>query len=142
MSPLRTLRRLTPAKLRALVLAFVLVWAIRLGLWLLPFRTLRAAVARVRGRELPLWAQVPPEHIAQAIQIAGRLVPRATCLTKALAGHLLLRRSGYAGTLHIGVARDETEKFEAHAWLECEGRVIIGGGPRHFVPLPPIGMGE
>jgi len=81
-----------------------------------------------------------PARIARAVEVASHLVPRSTCLTKALAAHVLLRRVGHEGVLHIGVARDEAGKFEAHAWLECQGKVIIGGGPRWFVPLPPIGM--
>jgi len=28
--------------------------------------------------------------------------------------------------LWIGVARDAGGDFEAHAWLECQGRILIG----------------
>jgi hypothetical protein len=29
--------------------------------------------------------------------------------------------------VHIGVVRSEEGKFEAHAWVESEGRAVIGG---------------
>ena len=29
--------------------------------------------------------------------------------------------------LHIGAVKDEEGKFLAHAWVESEGRVVIGG---------------
>jgi hypothetical protein len=29
--------------------------------------------------------------------------------------------------VRIGVAKGEGGKLEAHAWVECEGNVIIGG---------------
>jgi hypothetical protein len=136
----RMLRHLTISKLRLFGVSVIVLWLVRLGLWLLPFRSVRFLLSRVKSRHVasPPWAI--PARIARAVEVASHLVPRSTCLTKALAGHVLLKRVGHEGVLHIGVARDEAGKFEAHAWLECQGKVIIGGGPRWFVPLSPIGM--
>jgi len=61
--------------------------------------------------------------------VAGRHLPGAgTCLTQALAAHVLLRRQGYPTLLHIGVLRGEEGRLEAHAWLKSGDKVVIGGG--------------
>ncbi len=142
MALMRLLRRVTLTKLRLLGSALLMVWLVRLGLWFLPFRSLRRAVSRVRPRSSARGAHVPPEWIAGAVDVAGRVVPLATCLTKGLAGYVLLRRWGYTGVLHIGVARDDAHNFQAHAWLECNRKVLIGDGAGHFVPLPPLEVDE
>jgi hypothetical protein len=74
------------------------------------------------------------------VQAAGRFVPAATCLAQALAAQVLLGRDGYESTLRIGVARGERRNFQAHAWLECQGMVVVGAVDTlpHFTPLPPF----
>jgi hypothetical protein len=42
-----------------------------------------------------------------------------------LAASRLLAQNGYKSTLHIGVNRT-AGLFKAHAWLEYDGRAIIG----------------
>ncbi len=64
--------------------------------------------------------------VAWAVASAARFVPRATCLTQALVTERLLRQAGYAPTLRIGVARPRPDAFEAHAWVEHDGRIVIG----------------
>jgi hypothetical protein len=128
--PLRFVR-LPAAERRLLVKAALLLVAIRLGLGLLPFQTLRHLLAQV--------AEVPTgfretnrsstEGIAWAVEVAGRHLPGAgTCLTQALAAHVLLRRQGYPTLLHIGVLKGEEGRLEAHAWLKSGDKVVIGGG--------------
>jgi len=46
-----------------------------------------------------------------------------TCLEESLALWWLLGRRGISSELRIGV-RKHDEKFEAHAWVECEGRAV------------------
>jgi hypothetical protein len=55
-----------------------------------------------------------------------RLFPDRPCLTQALAARYLLSRGGVPSVLQIGVARHGSD-LQAHAWLEREGGVIIGG---------------
>jgi hypothetical protein len=58
----------------------------------------------------------------------GRLLSCAsTCLTEAVVAQVMLARRGHPATLRIGVARSEEGRFEAHAWVESGGRVMIGG---------------
>jgi hypothetical protein len=84
--------------------------------------------------------QTSIERIAWAVAEASQYIPRATCLTLALATQVLLGWQGHAAHLCIGVARSDIGQFQAHAWVECQGRVVIGGAdaPSRFTPLPPL----
>lgn len=111
---------------------------IRIALWIAPFRWLQRQVAR-RSRMRSTRAFVAPERIVWAVRATARRVPRATCLTQALAGKLLLEQNGCPVELRIGVGRDDAGQFRAHAWLERDGRSILGDPqPEAFVPFPPI----
>ena len=75
--------------------------------------------------------------MAWAVEHAARIVPGATCLTQALAAEVMLRRTGGRPDLRFGVARDAGD-FEAHAWLELGGRVLVGDhGIERYSPLDP-----
>lgn len=39
---------------------------------------------------------------------------------------MLLRRVGQDSLLKIGVDKDEGERLIAHAWIEVEGKIVIG----------------
>jgi hypothetical protein len=45
---------------------------------------------------------------------------------QATAAEVMLRRAGERPTLHLGVAPFGAQRIEAHAWLEWNGRVIVG----------------
>ena len=109
---------------------------VRLGLWVLPFRVVHGMLARSLRQSK---RGIPAERITWAVSAAARRIPRATCLTQALAGLLLLSRYGHAATLRLGVAKDPHGRLQAHAWLESEGRTILGD-PRTdaFAPMPPL----
>ena len=66
-------------------------------------------------------------RIVWAAEAAGDIIPGSTCLVKALVAQALLRRYGHPATLCIGAGRTDTGGFEAHAWLEDSGSVLIGG---------------
>jgi hypothetical protein len=54
---------------------------------------------------------------------AHHVLPVGNCLTRSLFLQWLLRRRGVNAELRIGV-RKEQGQFEAHAWVEYEGRPI------------------
>ena len=89
----------------------------------MPHRKLRRALVSEGSRDLR-W---PPLRIVWAVRHVSRLVPMATCLTQALAAQTMLARSGVASTLTLGVDPERKARFEAHAWLEMEGRAVLGG---------------
>jgi hypothetical protein len=71
------------------------------------------------------------------VETTARLIPGATCLTQALAAEVLLRRAGEDPGIRFGVAVGEGD-FEAHAWLELHGRILVGErGVERFTPLAP-----
>ncbi len=69
------------------------------------------------------------ELTAWAVRTAAHVLPVSlTCLPQALAVKYLLRN--YSNLpLNIGVQQSAAEGFEAHAWVERAGRIIIGEWP-------------
>jgi hypothetical protein len=125
LQPLRSYARLSRAERRAALRALALVVAFRIALWTLPARRVLAAAPRPRARPAP--AGVSPDRLAWLVRAAARRIPDASCLTRALAARWLLAEASLDSTLRFGHRRDERGEFAAHAWLEHEGRVLVGG---------------
>lgn len=161
MSRLRWFIGLPVADRRQLIRTLFVVAFVRLALWVLPFRWLRALVARLVS---PAPAGVEPAdvrpgqraqqvqrdlawgiaaRVSWAVERAGRFIPRSTCLVRALSAQALLAREGVASTLCFGVGGGNGQ-FRAHAWLECAGRVVVGGDEdlSRFAPLPQFSWSE
>ena len=145
MRTLRRFLRLPWHKQRALLTAGVMVSAVRAGLTLLSFETLRKHLARLARAPSARRAPVTPaevETIVWSLQTAGRTLPAAgRCLIEALAGHVLLGRRGVETDLRIGVTRAADGTFKAHAWLEKGDRVVLGElGPElgQYTPFPAL----
>jgi len=121
-----------PASDRSLLIrTLCLVARTRLRLWLFPFRAQQAVAGRAMGTHI-----VSRQKLAWAVTTASNFVPGATCLTQALALQTLLARSGHGGRVQIGVAREGTGEFVAHAWVECHGEILIGGhNVERYAPL-------
>jgi hypothetical protein len=81
------------------------------------------------------------EEICHSVEIAARFVPGATCLAKAHVGCTLLNRFGYPAQIKIGVLKDSSN-LRAHAWVECDGRVVIGATTNQYVELPKTAARE
>ena len=124
-----------------LLLAFLLLGATKAALALFPFRTVLRLVdragrpsRRVRGSDhLDRWTW--------ALTVAGnRLLPGHPCLPQALVAHVVFRRAARPAELRIGARPDPSTGIAAHAWVESEGRVVIGdvGDQDAYVPFPPI----
>jgi hypothetical protein len=77
-------------------------------------------------------------RIAWAVEVASLYVPKTTCLVKAFAAHELLAREGLPVDLRIGVTKSGGTRFQAHAWVETQGKVVIGGDPTAYTPLPAL----
>lgn len=138
---MRRLRRflgLPPDDRRLLLRAWRLEVVIRLGLWLLPFRSVRRRVASTRHRVGPAAPAEADRRIGWAVTSAARYVPAATCLTQALAAKVLLNDAGRGARLTIGVERD-AGSLRAHAWVEGDDGVIVGDHDlERFTVLPSI----
>ena len=131
MKRLRKFMRLPAAERRLLMKAILLLCAVKVGLGLLPFQTLRRLLANLAVLPVGLRDVEDPRSIERtvwAVELAGRLVPRAsTCLTQALTAQVLLLRRGHPALVHIGTVKGERGEFQAHAWVESGGEVLIGG---------------
>ena len=127
---------------RLLIKSIWILWVMRIGLWLLPFRTLRRLSTRLT-RSTPASRTGDDgaiDSVAWAVAAASRFVPGTTCLTRALGSQILLAERGVQADLHIGVARDQ-QGFRAHAWVKS-GHRIIGSAAEEveqFTSLPLLG---
>src|SRR5579864_4695734 len=88
----------------------------------------RRAHSLIRAHRVALQpprSQPSSEEICNAVEIAGRLIPCVTCLVKAYVCSAMLNRFGYAAEIKIGVLKHPSN-LEAHAWVEYDGRVVMG----------------
>lgn len=112
-------------KKSAVMEAWLVLWACRIGLWTAPFPKVLAGVQSCALR----WRSargLSPEQAVGAIRTSLRYSWRASCLTQALAGWIMLTRHGTESRVRIGVSSPAQHGFRAHAWLETNGQVILG----------------
>ena len=115
-----------------LIKALILLWAVRMWLWISSFQSISKIISTSK---LSLkQTDLSEERIIWAVRVTCKFVFNATCLTQAIAAKILLSNYGYGSNLRIGVARDN-KRLKGHAWLEKDGRVIIGGPIHDFKPL-------
>ena len=139
MGAISTWNRLDGASRKLLLRAATRLSLTILTLILLPSRSARrwalakASLPPGRGSRVDR-----PERIAWAVSAAGRRLPGSTCLAEAITACWLLRTQGTAADLCIGVATEPL--FKAHAWVECEGKAVIGGADsnENYRSLPPL----
>ena len=141
---MRRLRRFLArpaADRRLLIEASLYLGVLRLGLKLLPFQTLLTLLnlmPRTRLAPLPLDPRCA-ERLAWAIGTAGPyFVGSRPCLPQALAAQLLLVRRGFPARLHLGVIKGDQGEVQAHAWMETDGRVVVGGSLAELARFTPL----
>jgi len=111
---------------------------VRLHMATRPFQKTLALHRRLEGKAPPDPGPDPelPARVEHAVERAARLLPGTHCLPQALAGRILLARRGIPCDLRIGVAGRGEEGLSAHAWLEMDGRAILGArAGQTFTPL-------
>lgn len=123
--PLRTFVSLPPAERGLLLRTAVLVVAIRVVLWVLPLRVVWRLVQACERLAYRVPSDLPLSRLEWAVRAASRRVPAATCLTQSLALQFLLVRAGRSSEVHIGVKKDTETGFQSHAWVECDGRMLL-----------------
>lgn len=124
---------------KILLATSILITAIRLGLWLLPFQKLLVLLDKFS--HLNITRRVSLKKILWSVNAVSRyIMPGVKCLARALTTQVLMKRYGYKPKLQIGVAKTGTGELEAHAWVEFEGIVAIGNVPdiSRFIPLPSL----
>jgi hypothetical protein len=139
MNRLRAFLRLSAGERRLLVEATLLLAAMRLSLRVLPLRALQRLSGSLSSDGEARHDAVSPERIAWAVGGGSRVMPGATCLTRALAIQILLERRGYRTELRVGLARTRNGEIEGHAWVEAGDKVVGAEGdlaPYTLLPLP------
>jgi len=137
MDHLRKFFRIPDAEQLLLGRALTILAAVRFALWLLPFKTLQRISAKLIQACARKESRFSTERRVWAVRVASRYVPRATCLTQALAAQVLLGLGGVPASVRIGVAKEKGGDFEAHAWLESGGKILLGGidAEQRYTPL-------
>ena len=104
----------------------------------------RLRLARLGPRDLAGSGPPAPAHandkrqrtidrVAFAIpRAAARLPWRTTCLVQALAARRWLARQGIESDLKLGARLADQQQLDAHAWLEVDGRIVVGGDPGDY----------
>jgi transglutaminase-like putative cysteine protease len=115
-----------------LVRVLFVVGVSRVSLWILPIEAARRVVANAAIGAVANSV----EQVVSAVKAVSRCLPGASCLTQALAAQALLVHSGFPSRVEIGVAKNEDSEdkgklelrpFQAHAWVVCDGHVVLGG---------------
>jgi hypothetical protein len=122
MRKLKCFGQLTADQRSTLLRVLVTVVAARVALWVLPVEATRKIITRAA-----IVTAGSVEQVVWAVRAASRLVPRASCLTQAIAAQSVLARSGIPSQVEIGVSKNQS-RLHAHAWVVCQGQVVLGGG--------------
>ena len=141
------LRLLSWQQRRVLLYACLLINAIRLSLWLFPFGKIRRQLDLILATRVfsEKASSISVDFIVWAVSVAGYYAPGgAKCLARAITTQLLLNRYGYTHIFHIGVAKNDFQTLEAHAWIEYQGRVVVGelNGLSRFKSLSAAGANK
>lgn len=125
-----------------LIYATLTLGVVTLGLRLFPWFTLQRQLLSLANRAATPGTSRRPsaQHIAWTVRVASSLIPKATCLPRALAAQFLLIQYAHPAELKIGVARNEDGHLGAHAWVTSNNHILIGDVQDldHFIPLPAM----
>jgi hypothetical protein len=138
----RTLRALSGSEREIAWAAAVGLTATWLGLRVFGFRRCKEFVLWRAGRSSAMGSghrssAISANRILQLEAAAARnLFFSTNCLEQSLVLWSILRRRGFAADLKFG-ARKEAGQFEAHAWVELNGRALNDetDSPSKFVPF-------
>jgi len=119
--------------------ALIVLLIIRMAVKLFPLQRVLAYLKRFQTSEFLEKSEVSLSQIVWSIRAVGRYLPGGgNCLVQALTGQFMLVRRGYEAQIQIGVTRENGE-FQAHAWVEYQGRTIIGAaGVSQYTPFPSL----
>src|SRR4051812_21392185 len=89
------------------------------------------------------------EQIAWAVRVAARYVPTANCLPQAIVAKQFLEEQGLHPALRIGVQPPGLQEerrgssalsLKAHAWVELDGRIVLGEDENKYETLVGAGV--
>jgi Transglutaminase-like superfamily len=128
---LRRFKALEPRARGLFLRAAVLLPFISLSLRLRGFRATQSSLQNRLPKAVSRHSDQSDGAPAESIILTARMVRsaahrtwgRPACLEQSLALWWLLGRQGIASSVRIGTRKTE-ERFEAHAWVECDGAAL------------------
>ncbi len=108
--------------------AACLIVLVRLGFLMFSFKSVLNLIERIKfeGSGVTDTKRIDADRIAWSVVATSRYIPFTKCLAQALVTQILFARYGYTSQLRIGVAKDGRERLKAHAWVESQGKIVIG----------------
>lgn len=70
--------------------------------------------------------KITPYQLTRIIRGASCLVPFSTCLSQSITGKIIFAEYGNETQIHIGVHKDISVNFAAHAWLTMGNKILLG----------------
>jgi hypothetical protein len=144
MGRLANFLRLPSSQRRLILQVTFLLGLTQLALRLLPFRRVYGWINHAsqppagRGEKTAVDAGV----ICATVNKSGHyFLGIDSCFPQALVGEMLLERNGHPAVLRIGVIKQPDGELKAHAWVERNGEVVIGGPISHverYTLLPEL----
>ena len=111
-----------------------LMGIVRLAILILPFRYLTKFMGK-KMAESP--SQINPKLLSRAVtvgwcvNILSNFTPwESKCLVRAFTAHIILQMLKIPSTLYFGMAKTDSNKLLAHAWLRCGDFMITGDRER------------
>ena len=143
MSDLAKWYDLTPSMRILVIQMTMLLLLLRVGLKIFKLSTIRRWFNWIASRfPSPTGSENYQESVIWAATVIGRRVlGEGPCLAQALAVQILLSRKQLHTELCIGVAKDGSGNLVAHAWVEKDGQIVIGGSEqelKRYTPLPDL----
>jgi hypothetical protein len=139
MTKIHNFLKLKSSEKMILIKALFLLWIVRIMLSILPFKVIKQIIKKftvIPNNNAPKY---PIEKLTWSINVMSSYTPKVTCLNQALAAKILLSQYHYPSDVKVGVSKDEG-KFEAHAWLESDNKLILGRSEKIYIPI--LNMGE
>ena len=65
--------------------------------------------------------------VLRFVGVFGSRIKRVNCLIQGFTAFTLLKQKNVPARLQIGVAKPKNGEIKAHAWLQADGRVVLGG---------------
>jgi hypothetical protein len=127
---------LSPTTQSYLLHAAIVILTIKIGLNIFPYSVFKKWYDKLTENTLQKqFADQDFKKATWAIRVVSARWPwRATCLPQALTFKYLHRQDSRL-QLQIGVNKSASGQFQAHAWVEKDGKILIGETPESFKPL-------
>jgi hypothetical protein len=103
------------------------LWFFRLRNLFIPYRLTKKWVSEEIAIDSPasITNESVVKDVVRTVDKCKRFVPGSMCLTQALATRAVLKQYGQESNIRLGVTKSDVS-FEAHAWVEVDGRIIFG----------------